>query len=372
MSPEPLPSPVPSPFPHLLDPTRFTGTVDGRPTALFLLSNARGMVVAITNLGAKVLQIVVPDRHGVLDDVALGYDSLDAVLTGSPSMGAFVGRYAGRIGGARFTLAGIEHRLTPNAGAHCIHGGPRGARHRAFDARQVDAQTLELHHRFLTTEDDFPGTLDLQLTYRLTDDNALVIEHLATALDDPGPASFTSHIYFNLDGVTEGQTIDGHVLHVPHANEVLATGLDGIATGKRVSLNGHVHDLRSAKTLGALPDIDLSYPLDAHPDNEARLCAQLRSEASGRSLDVWTTEPLLQVYTAGQLGAAEKPDVGKRGVRHRPRSAVCLEPQWFPNAPNCPTLPQNLVAPGRPYRGTTVYRFGVIGAEAESARPVKR
>lgn len=350
-------SPAPPPFAHLLDPARFTGTVDGRPTALFLLRNARGMVVAITNLGAKVLQIVVPDRHGVLDDVALGYDSLDAVLSGSPSMGAFVGRYAGRIGGARFTLAGLEHRLTPNAGAHCIHGGPRGARHRAFDATQTGAQTLELRHRFLTAEDDFPGTLDLQLTYRLTDDNALVIEHLATALDDPGPASFTSHIYFNLDGVAN-TNINGHVLQVT-SSEVLGTGTDGIATGERLPLQGHPQDLRAARRLGELSDIDLSYVLDAQSTNEARLCARLHSQGSGRTLDVSTTEPLLQVYTAGQLGAAEKPDVGKRGVRHLPRSAVCLEPQCFPNAPNCPTLPQNVVAPGRPYRGNTVYRFGV-------------
>lgn len=350
---------TPTPFPHLLDPARFAGEVEGRPTALFFLRNARGMVVAITNLGAKVLQIVVPDRRGVPGDVALGYDSLDAVLGGSPSLGAFVGRYAGRIGGSRFTQDGQEHRLTPNAGAHCIHGGPRGARHRVFDAVQPDAQTLQLHHRFLTAEDDFPGTLDLQLTYRLGDDNALVIEHLATALDDPGPASFTSHIYFNLDGLTKGQTIDGHVLQVPQARDVLGTGPDGIATGERVSLNGHVHDLRSAKTLGDLPDIDLGYPLEAHAGNEARLCAQLRSDASGRTLAVWTTEPLLQVYTAGQLGASDTPDVGKRGVRHRPRCAVCLEPQWFPNAPNCSALPQNVVAPGQPYRGTTVYRFGV-------------
>jgi aldose 1-epimerase len=348
------------PFAHLLDPAHFEGEVDGRPTALYLLRNARGMVVAVTNLGAKVLQIVVPDRDGVLDDVALGYDRLADVLGGSPSMGAFVGRYAGRIGGARFTLDGREHRLTPNGGAHCIHGGPRGARHRAFEATQTDAQTLMLRHRFLTAEDDFPGTLDLQLIYRLGDDNALVLEHEATALDEPGPASFTSHIYFNLDGVREGQRIDNHLLQVPEAREVLATGTDGIATGGMVSLDGHVHDLRSAQKLGELPDIDLSYPLAPNPTGVARLCAQLRSDTSGRTLDVWTTEPLLQVYTAGQLGVAEKPDLGKWGVRHRPRSAVCLEPQHFPNAPNCPALPQNNVAPGQPYRGTTVYRFGVI------------
>ncbi|WP_332752285.1 aldose epimerase family protein [Hydrogenophaga sp.] len=349
----------PTPFAHLLDPARFEGEVDGRPTALYLLRNARGMVVAVTNLGAKVLQIVVPDRDGVLDDVALGYDRLADVITGSPSMGAFVGRYAGRIGGARFTLDGREHKLTPNAGKHCIHGGPRGARHRVFEATQTDAQTLVLRHRFLTAEDDFPGTLDLQLIYRLGDDNALVLEHEAIALDEPGPASFTSHIYFNLDGVGQGQRIDSHVLQVPHASEVLATGVDGIATGGMVSLDGHVHDLRSAQRLGELPDIDLSYPLAPNPPGVSRLCAQLRSEHSGRTLDVWTTEPLLQVYTAGQLGVAEKPDIGKWGVRHRPRSAVCLEPQHFPNAPNCPALPQNNVAPGRPYRGQTVYRFGV-------------
>lgn len=350
----------PQPFPRLLNPARFQGEVDGHATALFFLRNERGMVVAITNLGAKVLQIVVPDRQGELDDVALGYDSLDAVLTGSPSMGAFVGRYAGRIGGARFVLDGRQHQLTPNSGAHCIHGGPRGSRHRVFAATQTDAQTLQLHHRFLTEEDEFPGTLDLRLSYRLSDDNALSIEHVATALDDPGPASFTSHIYFNLDGVGQGQRIDSHLLQVPGASTVLATGADGIATGSRVSLDGHVHDLRTPKTLGEVPDIDLSYPLEPHPTHATRLCAHLESPVSGRTLDVWTSEPLLQVYTAGQLGTAQKPDLGKQGVAHRPRAAVCLEPQHFPNAPNCPSLPQNVVTPGRPYQGTTEFRFGVV------------
>lgn len=348
------------PFPRLLDLARFQGEVDGRRAGLFFLRNASGMQMAVTSLGAKVLQILVPDRTGALDDVALGYDQLADVITGSPSMGAFVGRYAGRIGGARFTLDGHEHQLVANSGVHCIHGGPRGSRHRVFDATQPDASTLHLHHRFLTAEDGFPGTLDLQLTYRLDDDNGLVLEHTATALDEPGPASFTSHIYFNLDGVDQGQRIDGHVLQVPESREVLATGADGIATGGLVSLDGHPQDLRSARKLGELPDIDLSYVLQPHTQSGPRLCAQLRSEASGRTLEVWTTEPLLQVYTAGQLGAAEKPDVGKWGVRHRPRSAICLEPQHFPNAPNCPALPQNNVAPGRPYRATTVYRFGTV------------
>lgn len=349
---------TPTTHPRLLDSPRFTGEVDGRPTALFFLRNPRGMVVAVTNLGAKVLQIVVPDRAGAWADVALGYDDLAGVIGGSPSMGAFVGRYAGRIGQARFTLDGKDHQLDANAGPHCIHGGPRGARHCVFDATQIDAQTLQLQHRFLSAEDRFPGTLDLQLTYRLDDDNALVLEHTASALDEPGPASFTCHIYFNLDGVDQGQRIDGHTLQVP-SREVLATDADGIATGECVSLDGQPLDLREGARLGALPDIDLSYLLAPNPAGNLHLCAQLRSEASGRTLDVWTTEPLLQVYTAGQLGVAPKPDLGKWGVQHRPRSAVCLEPQHFPNAPNCPSLPQNTVRPGAPYRATTVYRFGV-------------
>lgn len=348
------------PFPRLLDPARFQGDVDGRPAGLFFLRHPGGMQVAVTSLGAKVLQILVPDRTGALDDVVLGYDQLDDVITGSPSMGAFVGRYAGRIGGARFTLDGREHRLGANSGVHCIHGGPRGSRHRVFDATQPDERTLHLHHRFLTAEDGFPGTLDLQLTYRLDDHNALVLEHTATALDEPGPASFTSHIYFNLDGVDRGQRINGHVLQVPASHEVLATGADGIATGARVSLDGHAQDLRSARTLGDLPDIDLSYVLEPAQGSHARLCARLHSDATGRTMEVWTTEPVLQVYTAAQLGTAARPDLGKWGAQHRPRAAICLEPQHFPNAPNCPTLPQNHVAPGRPYRAKTVYRFGTV------------
>jgi aldose 1-epimerase len=347
---------MPSPYPHLLKPVRFKGKIGGRKTALFLLRNARGMVVAVTNLGAKVLQIVVPDRHRQLGDVALGYDSLEGALNGSPSMGAFIGRYAGRIAQAHFTLDGTEHRLSANAGPHCIHGGAQGSRHQVFDAVQSHPNTLELQHRFDGEVDGFLGTLDLRLSYHLSHDNALVIAHEATLLDGSCPASFTSHIFFNLGGPGN---IDQHRLQVD-ASHLLLTDADNVCTGERLSLADHPMNLNQPRWLGDLPDLDHAYVIDPAetPDDALRCVARLDSEASGRTLEVWSTEPVLQVYGAGALGIGEHPDLGKLGVPHRPRAGLCLEPQQFPNAPNCVSFPLNLVTPGQPYRGQTLYRFG--------------
>jgi aldose 1-epimerase len=349
---------APSPYPRLLKPARFKGAIGGHRTALFLLRNARGMVVAVTNLGAKVLQIVVPDRYGDLGDVALGYDSLDDVVSGSPSMGAFIGRYAGRIAQARFTMDGVEYPLIANAGPHCIHGGPQGSRHQVFDAIQPHPHTLELWHRFDGAIDAFPGTLDLHLTYHLSEANALVIEHCASARKGSGPASFTSHIFFNLGGPGN---IDQHRLQV-NASHLLLTDADNVCTGERLPLADHPMNLNQPRWLGDLPDLDHAYETHpgASPDDAARWVARLDSEASGRTLEVWSTEPVLQVYGAGALGIGEKADLGKLGAPHRPRAAICLEAQQYPNAPNCPTFPLNRVTTVAPYAGRTEYRFGVM------------
>ena len=158
-----------------LDADRFIGEVHGEPVALFRLRHASGMEMAACNLGAKVLQILVPGRDGALGDVALGYDSLAALQTGAPSMGAFIGRYAGRIAQARYTLDGTAYTLGANAGPHAIHGGPNGSRHRVFSARQDAPDRLTLRLRFEPSVDGHPGTVDLTLTYRLTDSHTLVV-----------------------------------------------------------------------------------------------------------------------------------------------------------------------------------------------------
>lgn len=349
-----------------LDPQRFVGEVDGEPVALFRLRHANGMEVAVCNLGAKVLQIGVPDRHGVLGDVALGYDSLPVLQAGAPSMGAFIGRCAGRIGQARYTLDGITYPLEANAGPHAIHGGPKGSRHRVFSAHQDAPDQLTLRLRFDPSTDGHPGTLDLTLSYRLTDDHALVVEHEAVAVrsaSPPSPASFTPHIFFNLDGPGNA-TIDGHRLQVD-ADGWLVADADNVATGAIAPLDGHPLDLRAPRRLGgAAPGesplvIDHAYRLTASGTGEERPSATLSSEASGRTLQVWTTEPVMQVSTADPLGTGAQPDVGKQGVVHRPRAGVCLEPQQYPNAMNCPAFPLNRVPAERPYRARTVYRFGV-------------
>jgi aldose 1-epimerase len=344
-----------------LDPDRFFGQVGGEPVGLFRLRHASGMEVAVCNLGAKVLQIGVPDRDGVPCDVVLGYDSLAALLTGAPSMGAFIGRCAGRIGQARYTLDGTTYALEPNAGAHSIHGGPQGSRHRVFSAHQDASDSLTLRLRFEPSMDGHPGILDLTLTYRLTDGHTLVVEHEAVAVcnaSPASPASFTPHIFFNLGG--SGDTlIDDHLLQV-FADRVLAADAANVATGDRIPLDGHALDLRQPRRLGELPDIDQAYEVAPSRDSALRRVACAHSPASGRSLDVWTTEPVMQVYTAGALGTGPTPDIGKHGVIHRPRAGLCLEPQQYPNAMNCPAFPLLRVAMGQPYRARTEYRFGFL------------
>lgn len=342
-----------------LDPQLFFGEIGGEPIAMFRLRDADGMEVAVCNLGAKVLQILVPDRNGALGDVALGYDSLAALQAGVPSMGAFIGRCAGRIGQARYTLDGTAYALEANAGPHSMHGGPNGSRHRVFSAHQDTPDSLTLNLRFEPSVDGHPGILDLTLTYRLTGGHTLVVEHEAVAVcnaSPASPASFTPHIFFNLDGPGDC-LIDDHLLQV-FADRLLNADADNVATGERTALDGHALDLRNARRLGDLPTIDHAYELGTSITPTFRHVACAHSPISGRTLDVWSTEPVMQVYAAGPLRPGATLDVGKQGVVHRPRAGLCLEPQQYPNAVNCPTLPLNRVAIGQPYWARTEFRFG--------------
>ena len=184
----------------LLDPARFVREIDGKPVALFTLRNSQGMAVCVTNYGAKIEQVLVPGRDGLFDDVVLGYDSIDDVIGGAASVGAFIGRYAGRIAHARFTLNGEDHVLTANNGPHCLHGGVKGSRFRVFDAVQRSDSSVEMNYEFADGEEGFPGALALRLTYSVTEANELVLDYEALALDAPTVANLTTHAFFNLEG----------------------------------------------------------------------------------------------------------------------------------------------------------------------------
>ena len=212
-----------------LDRAKFQTVIDGKNVDLYTLRNKHGVTVRITNYGAKIQQILVPDRRGIYADVALGYDSIDGVVGGQPSMGAFIGRYANRIGGARFSLNGHDIRLAANNGPNSLHGGHKGSRFQVFAARQLADDALEMSYVFKDGEENYPGTLPVTVRYLITDRDELVIEWAAAAQDKPTVANFTDHTFFNLTGDPTVPNL-GHVITVNADQAVVACWTGSPAT----------------------------------------------------------------------------------------------------------------------------------------------
>lgn len=342
---------------------RFRGVVNGRPVDLYTLRNPSGMAVSVSNFGARIQQVLVPDRHGQVADVVLGYDSLAGVLQDTSWLGAFVGRYANRIGGARLTLNGQPYALSANDGANTLHGGTQGCSGQVFDVVRADEERLVLAYRFRPEDDGFPGTLDLTLTYSVDADNALRVEWVAQAIDGPSVASFSSHAYFNLSGVAGTHILDHEVCI--HADRALEIGAGQIPTGQVLAVQGTALDLRLPQVLAQSPTGGAydHYWVSAQPAEHAGLVlqARVRHAGSGRTLETWSTEPGVQFYTGGWLGGegAEKLLPDKNGQAMVRYGALCLEPSAYPDAPNHPHFPDTGVHPGAPKTGKIVYRFGV-------------
>lgn len=352
-----------------LDPGRFAGQADGQATRLFTLQNSRGMRVSFTNYGAKIQQIIVPDRHGAMDDVVLGYDSIEAVITGQPSIGALVGRYANRICGSRFTLDGVLYQLEPNYHAHCLHGGPRGSRFRVFEVEQTDAATADLRIDYLQAIDSFPGNVRSRATYQVTEQNELRISYEATT-DSPTVVSMTTHPFFNLAGhdAISTESLARHELMI-EASSFTPFGPDQTISGEIRSVTGTPLDFRKARAIGDRVDeaarllepyqgYDHNFVLDK-PRGELGLAARVRDPVTGRTLEVLSTEPGLFFFGGHILTGQAPKDVGKSGKPYPYRSALCLEPSHFPDSPNHPNFPSTVLRPGERYTGTTIYRFGV-------------
>ncbi|WP_332775746.1 aldose epimerase family protein [Polaromonas sp.] len=365
-----------SPAFKLLDPVRFQGEVDGKPVGLYTLRNAHGMVVGITNYGARIEQVVVPDRHGRFDDVVLGYDSLEGVLGGAPSMGAFVGRYAGRIENARFTLGDKEYLLGVNNGPHCLHGGLRGSRFRVFDALQRNASSVEMTYVFADGEEGFPGALALRLIYSVTEANELALDYEAMALDQPTVASFTTHAFFNLNGEASGSALEHEVMIC--ADRYFGMTADLIATGDILPVADTPFDFRQATTLSTrvrglspraaaslsakewVDGYDSCYLVNRSAAGALALCARVSAPESGRVMEVWSTEPTLQFYT-GLLPQERLPGgQGKSGRAYFQQQGLCFEPQGHPNAPKRPEFPSAVHQPGQSRHGRTLYRFSTV------------
>ena len=346
-----------------MDRTAFQTEHDGKSVDLYTIKNSKGMVVQLTNYGGKIVSILVPDRDGNLADINLGYESAEAYINGTASLGATMGRYANRIAGGQFVLNGETYELPKNNGENTIHGGTKGFRFLVWDGKQIDDTSVQLTCVSPDGDQGFPGELVLQVTYTVTEDNELKLEYSATT-DKATVINFTNHAFFNLKGEGQGDVMD-HVLWV-NANQFTPTDKAAIPTGELRAVTGTPFDFTSPKSLGQ--DInaeneqltfgggyDHNFVLDKTP-NELVLAAKLVEPASGRVMEVLTTEPGLQVYTANSL-TGQDTDVGKGGKPYGPRSAVCLETQHFPDSPHHPEFPSTVLNPGETYQSTTIYKF---------------
>jgi aldose 1-epimerase len=368
---------------HSLYRDAFQQTLFGQRTDLFILRGAGGMQVAISNYGARLVQIAVPDGQGGLVDVALGYDSLQGYLEGQLSMGALIGRWAGRLRSGRLTLPdGSQQQLPTNSGPHHHHGGPHGSRFQVFAVDEVGSDSIVLSHVFRTEDDGVPGTVRLTVRIAVAPDNALQMVWRAEAADAPTLVNITGHAFFNLAG--HGST-HRHQLQVP-ASRYVPLALDLCPLGQVDGVPGTAFDFRELRTVGdavaqhsdqlALAGgLDHYLVLDSGASARApfalpagspglRLAARLREPVSGRSMQVWSTAPGVQVYAGHGLKADPARDLGRGGNAEgtggwlwQPGDGICLEPMQYPDAPNHPAFPMRWLAPGEVEHGAIVYRF---------------
>jgi len=341
---------------------------DGQAIDLYTLTNAHGMQVAITNYGAAVVSIKVPGRQGKMDDVALGYDTLDGYVSDKAFLGATVGRYGNRIGHAKFTLGGTEYNLAKNNGENTLHGGKVGFNKKVWQAREVPSggeQSLELSYVSKDGEEGYPGTLRASVTFTLPNDrNALIIDYRATT-DKTTVVNLTNHTYFNLSGEGHGDILKYQLeLDASHftpvdqtlipTGEILATKGTPLDFSKPVEIGARINDNDPQLKFGK--GYDHNYVLDRNGKPGLIEAAEVFDPQSGRVLQVYTTEPGIQFYTGNFLQGEEH---GKGGKVYTYRSAFCLETQHFPDSPNKPSFPSTELKPGQEYRSTTEFRFSV-------------
>jgi len=346
----------------------FGRTPDGVEVEMFTLGNENGIEIVVIEYGAILQAIRVPDGAGGRVDIALGHDSLAGYVKDSPYFGAIVGRYANRIAGGRFTLDGETHELARNDGPNHLHGGERGFDRVVWEGRALETDegdTVELRHTSPAGEEGYPGTLEVVVTYTLTDADELVVDYRART-DAPTPVNLSQHTYFNLAGAGSGDILD-HVLTI-HGDAYTPVDSTLIPNGEIVPVEGTPFDFRSPTPIGAR--IGADHPQLAHgggydhnfvlrrpPDGATgpAPAARVVDPASGRWLDVRTTEPGLQFYSGNFLDGSIR---GKDGRVYRHRGAFCLETQHYPDSPNREAFPSTILQPGEEYRSRSVYAFG--------------
>jgi aldose 1-epimerase len=349
-----------------LNPKDFQTEIDGKMTDLYILKNKNGYEVAVTNYGGSLVAIMVPDKDGQMANVIQGHDNIqDAINSPEPFLSTLVGRYGNRIAKGKFTLEGKEYSLSINNGPNHLHGGPTGFHARVWDAEQLSENSLKLHYLSADGEEGFPGNLDMTVVYTFTDDNELVIDYTGTT-DKTTVVNMTNHGFFSLTGIANPTpTIEDLECEI-NADYYVPIDDTSIPTGEIESVKGTPFDFTTPHAVGERIDADHiqtkrgagydhCFVLNKKQPGELTFAARVVEPKSGRTMEVYTTEPGVQVYTDNWADGYK----GQHGATFPRRSAICFEAQHFPDSPNHPYFPSVVLKPGEVYTQKTIYKFGV-------------
>ena len=344
----------------------FQSKINGKDTDLYILRNSEGNEVAITNYGGSLVAIMVPDRDGNRANVIQGHDNIeDCVNSPEPYLSTLIGRYGNRICKGKFQLHGKEYQLPINNGPNSLHGGKKGFNAKVWDALQMNDHTLVLKYVSPYGEEGFSGEMKTTVVYTFTDDNELVIEYMATT-NKKTIVNLTSHGFFSLASIANPTpTIENLECEI-NADFYIPIDETSIPTGEIRRVEGTPFDFRKPKTVGQDIDADNEqikngagydhcFVLNKKEEGELSFAARIKEPVSGRVMEVYTTEPGVQVYTDNWADGYK----GQNGATFPRRSAICFEAQHFPDSPNRPYFPSVVLRPGEQYTQKTVYRFAV-------------
>ncbi|MCK9219831.1 MAG: galactose mutarotase [Bacteroidales bacterium] len=336
------------------------GTVNNKEISLFTLHNSNGIIVKITNYGAIITSIIVPDRNGKAGDIVLGFDSLQQYLDGCPYFGAIVGRYANRIARGQFTLDRKHYQLAVNDGKNSLHGGIKGFDKMIWQAKEIGDSTmvgLVLTYLSRDGEEGYPGNLNVKVTYTLNNNNEFSALFEATS-DKPTPVNLCNHSYFNLNGAN--RDVLNHILTL-YADQYTPVDGELIPTGKILPVTHTCMDFNASEPIGSRIEqvsggYDHNYILTKKGRN-LEMAAQVYDPETGRQLELLTTQPGVQFYTGNFLDGTLR---GKEGKLYEKHFGFCLETQHYPDSPNHHEFPNTILNPGEKFSEQTVYRFSVI------------
>lgn len=349
-----------------LNPAHFEKMIeDTKPVKLYTLMNDNGMEVCITNFGARIVSIMVPDKNDKLTDVVLGFDNIEDYINVPSDFGATIGRYANRIGQGKITIDGQEIQLPQNNYGHCLHGGPTGWQYSVFKVNQPNNKTIKLTVESPDGDNNFPGNVMASVTYTLTDNNAIDIRYEATT-DKKTVINMTNHSYFNLNGDPSTGSMN-QILYLA-SDSITPVDSTFMTNGEMMAVAGTPFDFNTPKAIEQDVNnydneqikfgkgFDHNWVLKTKGDIN-QLAAKLTSPITGITLEVYTDEPGIQLYTGNFLDGTVK---GKNGIVYPQRASVCLETQHYPDSPNKAHWPSVVLEPGKTYTSHCIFQFGVV------------